>query len=123
MNSRIIKTYLKMLVSVIMIYLVTLMLPDVTFPLYPTALDYVIHILWVCAVVGCIVFVWSLGASLGDKNKKDNRKLVQWLDKRIIDHTKEYNSIDHKEDFQRKISVGGQLRAFKEMRNYIESHE
>lgn len=57
-----------------------------------------------------------------ERNKK---VYLTWLDQRIADLQKEYDDIvayDNDPMFQVKLTKGGKLKAYKELRDYINSH-
>jgi hypothetical protein len=68
-----------------------------------------------------VVFVFKCE----NKAVKNKQKYLVWLDQRISELQKEYDSIivyDDTPEFQIKLSKGGKLKAYKEIRDYINSH-
>ena len=56
---------------------------------------------------------------------KSKKLYLLWLDQRIVELQKEYDGIvvyDNTPEFQVKLTTGGKLKAYKEIRDYIFKH-
>ena len=56
---------------------------------------------------------------------ENKEQYLEWLDKRIDELQAEYDNIIADEDqpeFQIKLTTGGKLKAYKEIRDYIFTH-
>jgi len=49
--------------------------------------------------------------------------LLMWLKLRMTDITSEYNLLEYVNDNEKKVSTGGKLRGYKEIMDYVETHE
>jgi len=51
-----------------------------------------------------------------------NTIYLKWINKRIIEIQRKYDSLDTEDQLHTKIAKGGKLRGFKEIKEYLESH-